>query len=235
MYQQCQKCELVFVLRRYYLSASAEKAEYDKHDNTILDDGYRRFLNRTLEPTLDAVKRRFSGAKTETKTKTKTDTVIGLDFGCGEGAFLSNMAAEGNLPAENNLSGKNNASAKIEVSSKINVSSNIRVRIDNYDLFYHPDKSRLTKSYDFIVMTEVLEHLSAPDIILKGLLSQLNLNGFMAIMTKRVRGQKAFTTWHYKNDPTHICFYSEATFAFIGRHYNLEIEIISDDVVILYK
>ena len=221
IYRQCQECDLVFVPSCFHLSASAEKAEYDKHDNTILDDGYRRFLNRTLEPVLAAVKQRFSGAE--------FDSVTGLDFGCGEGAFLSKMAAEHNLSAESNLSAKSNLSTRGDLSSRR------KVNIDNYDLYYHPDESRLKQDYDFIVMTEVLEHLSAPDRILKGLAAQLNPGGFMAIMTKRVRDKDAFTTWHYKNDPTHICFYSEATFAYLARRYGFKIEIISSDVVLLCR
>lgn len=192
-YQQCQNCELVFVPRQFHLSSEAEKAEYDKHDNSKLDEGYRRFLNRTLEPLLVVVKEQFQQPST------------GLDFGCGEGAFLSQMAKEQG------------------------------VDIANYDLYYHPDKSVLAQQYGFVVMTEVLEHLANPKAVLVQLLSSLKPGGVLAVMTKRVRDQNAFTTWHYKNDPTHICFYSESTFEFIAKEQGLRLEIVSNDVVFLFR
>ena len=196
-YHQCQQCQLVFVPPGYHLSSREEKAEYDKHDNTYLDDGYRRFLNRTLEPLINVATSRFEQPSCNNKMR-------GLDFGCGEGAFLSQMAKEQGL------------------------------NVENYDLYYHPDQSVLKRQYHFVVLTEVLEHLAHPATVIGKLVALLEQGGILAIMTKRVRDQQAFTTWHYKNDPTHICFYSEATFEFIAREYGLSLEILGNDVVFLY-
>jgi hypothetical protein len=54
-------------------------------------------------------------------------------------------------------------------------------------------------------------------------------------MTKRVRDKPSFSTWHYKNDPTHIAFYSEQTFAWLAQQWQLKLEIIDNDVVFLTK
>lgn len=192
-YKQCTNCQLVFVPEVFHLSRELEKAEYDKHHNDRLDDGYRRFLNRALEPLLEEVIQRFS------------DDVIGLDFGCGEGAFLSQMAVEQG------------------------------VEIRNYDLYYHHNPDVLTSRYDFIVMTEVLEHLAQPNKVIPQLLSMLKPNGLLAVMTKRVLDKDAFSRWHYKNDPTHICFYSVDTFKFIAQRYDLQLSIKGDDLVFLAR
>ena len=50
-------------------------------------------------------------------------------------------------------------------------------------------------------------------------------------MTKRVRDHASFIDWHYKHDPTHINFYSEATFEWIAQAYQWQLEIIDNDVV----
>ena len=72
---QCQRCRLVFVPRPYHLSAALEKAEYDKHRNTIDDAGYRKFLNRLAQPLI---------ARLPAHSR-------GLDFGCGPGPALAEM------------------------------------------------------------------------------------------------------------------------------------------------
>ncbi|BDX06183.1 class I SAM-dependent methyltransferase [Planctobacterium marinum] len=194
-YLQCENCDLVFVPDGFILSQALEKAEYDKHDNTRLDEGYRCFLNRTLLPVVAQLESRGKGLSEFT----------GLDFGCGEGAFLSQMAAEKGL------------------------------EVANYDLYYHHAPQRLNEQYDVIVMTEVLEHIAAPHTLLPALVKQLKPGGFMAVMTKRVIDKTAFAKWHYKNDPTHICFYSEASFQWLADWLELKLTIVANDVVFLQR
>lgn len=188
-YHQCQTCLLVSVPPEFYLSAEAEKAEYDKHENHPHDLGYQTFLNRTLEPLLARV----------------NPSAQGLDFGCGEGKALSLMAkARG-------------------------------YHIDNYDLYYANNPETLARQYDFITLTEVIEHVSDAQGLLTQLDRLLKPNGILAVMTKRVQDKTAFARWHYKNDPTHINFYSEATFGWLAHHYGWRLEIIDKDVVFLHK
>ncbi|WP_017444239.1 methyltransferase domain-containing protein [Gayadomonas joobiniege] len=132
-------------------------------------------------------------------------THLGLDYGCGQGAVLSKMAGEQG------------------------------VKVDNYDLFYYPETAPLKRSYGFITMTEVLEHIADPAALLPQLVAMLQPNGVLAIMTKRVLNVQAFSRWHYKNDPTHICFYSERTFWWLAKKYSLKLEFIAADVVFLTK
>ena len=68
-YIQCTRCALVLVDEQDRLSAKAEKAIYDTHENSIYDEGYRRFLSRAFQPTIERVAENSSG----------------LDFGCGPG------------------------------------------------------------------------------------------------------------------------------------------------------
>jgi hypothetical protein len=54
-------------------------------------------------------------------------------------------------------------------------------------------------------------------------------------MTKLVIDRDAFATWHYKNDPTHVCFFSVDTFHWLADLWRAKIEFIGNDVIILEK
>lgn len=134
-----------------------------------------------------------------------SSTASGLDFGCGEGKALSLMAKARGY------------------------------QIDNYDLYYANDPQVLSSQYDFITLTEVIEHVSDAAALVAQLDKLLKNNGILAVMTKRVQDVHAFATWHYKNDPTHINFYSITTFEWLAKHYGWRLDIIDKDVVFLHK
>lgn len=129
----------------------------------------------------------------------------GLDFGCGPGPTLSVMLEE----------------------------MGHQVRL--YDIYYAADESVLQGSYDFITATEVVEHLRFPDRELLRLWHLLKPGGYLGIMTKLVRDQTAFSRWHYKNDPTHICFFSRPTWQWWAAERGAELEFIGDDVILLRR
>jgi hypothetical protein len=54
-------------------------------------------------------------------------------------------------------------------------------------------------------------------------------------MTKLVTDAEAFADWHYKLDPTHVCFFSRATFGWWANQTGCEIDFIGRDVVLLRK
>lgn len=129
----------------------------------------------------------------------------GLDFGCGPGPTLSLMMQEAGHD------------------------------VDLYDLYYYPDTKALSKSYDFITATEVIEHLYQPDVVWAQWMSMLKPGGWLGLMTKMVRDVEAFSTWHYKNDHTHVVFFSRSTFEFLATRDELELEFIENDVILLRK
>lgn len=108
--------------------------------------------------------------------------------------------------------------------------------ISVYDVYYAPDRSVLNKKYDFITIVEVLEHLKNPDKELKMLWGCLNPGGVIGIMTKSLPVSKGeFSSWSYKNDPTHICFYSESVFKWISKRFNSKLVFPADDIVLMFK
>ena len=138
----------------------------------------------------------------------------GLDFGSGPGPTLSVMF--------------NEAGYEMEI----------------YDPFYcdNPKTIQLPKPgcsdfapYDFITASEVVEHLRKPAEELNRLWSRLKPNGILGIMTKQVIDQSRFAKWHYKNDPTHICFFSQKTFSWLADQWDCQLELIGKDVVLFTK
>jgi hypothetical protein len=106
-------------------------------------------------------------------------------------------------------------------------------KVKCYDKYYANDASLLTQSYDFVTSTEVLEHLREPREELQRLTGMLRPNGYLGIMTKLLPPLNKFAGWHYKREITHICFYSDSTFEWVAAHWDLSLEIIGNDVVIL--
>lgn len=130
----------------------------------------------------------------------------GLDFGCGPGPALASMFEEAGY------------------------------RVALYDLFYYPDSSVLTGHYHFICLTEVIEHLANPADVLSDLWRQLEAGGWLVIQTQRVRDREAFAHWRYVDDPTHIAFYAEATFAWLAEYLGAQHwELADRDVVAIQK
>lgn len=188
-YLRCATCALVFVPEPFLPSIAEEKAQYDLHENSPEDSGYRTFLNRLAVPL----------------RKRLPDRAHGLDFGSGPGPTLSVLLEE----------------------------AGHRVRL--YDPIYAPDTSVLQGPYDFITATEVFEHLHQPARTVSILYQALQPHGLLGIMTKRVQSQAAFRTWHYIQDPTHVCFWSETTFRWLANSWSASVDFPDQDVVILQK
>lgn len=109
------------------------------------------------------------------------------------------------------------------------------MQVSLYDVFYAPNEYVWRQQYDFITCTEVLEHLYQPGTELERLFGVLKTGGWLGIMTKRVRNQDAFANWHYIRDPTHVCFYSETTLAWIATRWNARLILPAADVALFQK
>lgn len=152
---------------------------------------------------LDPGYRQFLGRLVEPLLQRLPDHSRGLDFGCGPGPTLSVMLEEHGH------------------------------RVALYDYFYARDESVWQQQYHFITATEVVEHLSQPHAILPKLWSHLQPGGVLGIMTKLVKDRDAFANWHYRNDPTHISFFSRETFLWLGEQWNAAVEFIGADVILI--
>ncbi|MDG3086829.1 class I SAM-dependent methyltransferase [Vibrio hannami] len=154
---------------------------------------------------LDDGYRRFLSRMSIPMTERLVESQHGLDFGCGPGPTLSLLLEEQGH------------------------------KVALYDIYYHPDTKVLEHEYDFMTATEVIEHLYQPNLVWQQWLSLVKAGGWLGIMTKLVIDKDAFASWHYKNDLTHVCFYSRETFQHLAERDNLQLEFIGNDVILLRK
>lgn len=133
------------------------------------------------------------------------DELHGLDFGCGPAPALANVLQQNGL------------------------------NVSLYDPYYFPNQAALEKQYDFVTCTEVVEHFNRPKESLSLLINLVKPNGVLVIMTKLVIDDARFKNWHYKNDPTHISFFSVETFDYISTKYKLKLIQQDKDVIFLQK
>lgn len=153
----------------------------------------------------DAAYRGFLSRLFEPMLERIPETGRGLDFGCGPGPTLSLMFEE---------QGRT---------------------VQLYDPFYAPDEAVLDGEYDFITATEVAEHLHHPGNELERLWALLRPAGWLGIMTRRLMPEQHFPDWHYKNDPTHVIFFSDRTFLWLASRWKTTATFLGPDVVLLQK
>ena len=92
-----------------------------------------------------------------------------------------------------------------------------------YDPFFHPDRSVLKTTYDFIACTETVEHFRNPEAELHQLKSLLEPGGWLGVMTGMLEDWDEFPGWYYHRDPTHICFYSKTTMQWIADRFGWDV------------
>ena len=130
---------------------------------------------------------------------------LGLDFGSGTGPVISQVLKEKGFS------------------------------IEQYDPFFQNNISLLDKKYDYIVSCEVIEHFYNPLKEFDLLCEMLNRDGELICMTHIYSEEINFKKWYYKDDPTHVFFYTQKAFEFIKSEFNLSELIIENRLVRFVK
>jgi len=104
-----------------------------------------------------------------------------------------------------------------------------------YDPFFHNSPELLEKKYDFIIACEVIEHFHNPKQEFELLYKLLSPNGKLYLMTDIYSSEVDFWKWYYKNDPTHVFFYSIETFSRIQNMCAWKKWTLNKRLVILEK
>ncbi len=130
-------------------------------------------------------------------------TRIGLDYGCGKTAIVKQLLQRKGFT------------------------------INGYDPIYFPTIDTLKFKYDFITCCEVAEHFYNPCTEFKKIHQMLLPTGKLFLKTYLYDSTIDFSTWWYKNDPTHVVFYTTKSLQFIKEAIGFnELTIFNDHIVL---
>lgn len=131
--------------------------------------------------------------------------LTGLDFGSGPGPTLSIMLAEQGY------------------------------QMQIYDPYYAPHRHVLKETYDFVTCSETIEHFYTPHHEWRLLVDLVKPGGWLGIMTLLLSSPDQFPNWYFKNDLTHVSFFSRETFRYLSVQDHLSVEFIGDNVILFHK
>ncbi|MCB1213964.1 MAG: class I SAM-dependent methyltransferase [Deltaproteobacteria bacterium] len=113
-------------------------------------------------------------------------------------------------------------------------------QLEAFDPYFFADPKLLKKQYDFVCLTEVLEHMEKPLEALKEIHQLLKAGGLLAVQTHWLpkdewAGEQKFPQWHYARDPTHVAFYSPTSLKWIADYFAWGLELLEGDLAFFSK
>ena len=130
---------------------------------------------------------------------------LGLDYGAGPGPVITSLL------------------------------ENAGYNINLYDPYFHCYPENLSKKYDYIICSEVIEHFHKPYNEFKCLSNMLNENGSIFCMTSIYDEDINFDKWYYKNDETHVFFYHKKALEWIKKEFGFSDLKIDGKLIKLIK
>jgi pseudouridine kinase len=208
LYHRCPACGGIFLDRSQLLSSEAEKARYALHENTLENDGYRMYLENCIDEILGF------GLLGEYWSPARTI----LDWGSGPEPSLVRLLASRGHDAR------------------------------GYDPYFAPDVPLEPETADMITCIEVAEHFTSPQEDFARASAYLAKGGFFAVRTGLLKYhgdvpytddseiENFFSSWWYREDPTHISFYTERALVAATARARLTLAgFASKDIAILRK
>ncbi|TGL39859.1 class I SAM-dependent methyltransferase [Leptospira perdikensis] len=104
-----------------------------------------------------------------------------------------------------------------------------------YDPFFHNHLENLNQTYDYMILTEVVEHFHFPKLEFQKLNQLLKPNGILYILTHPYDDSIDFESWYYKNDKTHTFFYTKKSFEWICNQFGFKNFEIENRIIIIKK
>jgi len=154
------------------------------------------------DDTNDSGYRKFVSPITSSIIKDFSFESKGLDFGAGTSAIISVVLHEQNFD------------------------------IKNYDPYFHKHPELLEEKYDYISSCEVIEHFYNPSKEFKLLKYMLKKGAKLYLMSEVYDEKIDFASWYYKNDPTHVFFYSKETFEWIKKKFEFKTVSIDKRLIV---
>ena len=177
------------------------------------------FVDSKYLPTPDQEKERYQQHKNDSEdggyvefmytfihplTKRITKNCSGLDYGSGPTPVLANLLEKEGY------------------------------KISIYDPFFSNNTKVLSNTYNYLTCVETAEHFHQPAQDWKTMIGLVKKGGWLGVKTSMFYENINFSSWHYKRDFTHVCFYSEETFRWIAAKYELQLQV-EDGSTVFFK
>lgn len=153
----------------------------------------------------DSGYRNFLKPVVDLVVKNESNSSAGLDYGAGPGPVISAMLNEKGY------------------------------KTVLYDPFYYDNPSVLEAQYDFIICCEVMEHFYKPNQEFKRLSGLVKEGGRLYCKTLLLTKDVDFKGWWYKNDETHVFFYTPEALVFICKEFGFKSHEIINNVIVFTK
>lgn len=106
--------------------------------------------------------------------------------------------------------------------------------VETYDKYFCDQP--VSGLFQMITMTEVLEHIADPVKSLTSLKDKLVKGGMISIKTSfRPSSDDEFFKWWYRQDSTHISFFTEKSLFFLAENLSLTIEFCDGKSLVLFQ
>lgn len=197
---RCKNCESVFAHPKCFLNAQEQRERYLLHRNNLEPASKKSGYRGFLA--------RFADAALAYANKLVKVTSI-FDYGSGPEPALVHLLEE--YKTTNRLPNT--------------------VEIRGWDPFFAPDTAFFKNGADLVLCLEVAEHFENPTEGFKGLARAARIGGIVALQTLLVPQNYAeFKNWWYKEDTTHVSFYSLQALEICAKNAGLALEAHSDTV-----
>lgn len=105
-------------------------------------------------------------------------------------------------------------------------------QVQTFDPFFDNNTSLLREKYDYIACCEVAEHFHKPRQEFEMLRGLLKPGGKLYLMTRLYEPHIDFASWNYKNDETHVFFYSRRAMEWIADNMGFSgVAFLNDQMI----
>ena len=217
-YFRCGCCKAISLSEKDFLSSSQQLQRYNHHHNTLEDLGYAQFLGAFLLNTFGSLPSfQLSGI---------------LDYGSGPNPAMVQLLK---LISERQRQEKSFEKklvwqeiqcldSCVEQLAQVLPALPDKDAIGGWDPFFAPDGKR--GKVPLVLCLEVAEHFEQPWDGFAGLADCCCAGGFVAVGTLPIPDEMVipedFKKWWYKDDRTHVSFYTEKAMEACGKTCGLE-------------
>jgi len=224
-YFQCENCGAISLLDKCFLSHEQQKERYVHHHNFLEDLGYAVFLATFLRDCFSFLP--------------NYSPQIVLDYGCGPNPALIQLMQKVSARQRSGGEGGNiEGSGSVDfqqVASLEQLVDLLAVQLPplpepdcilGWDPFFAPGERMVPGTASLVLCLEVAEHFEEPLAGFHNLAACCAEGGYVAVGTLPIPDSmnipEGFKGWWYKDDLTHVSFYTEKAMTACGAASGLE-------------